>query len=396
MSSKILGFKRNRNDIELENGNKNDDNETESQIYEKMETPNISTDKMSYFLSQIKPLYEVGINYTFSFFENGKKISENIIAICLWGYLPIYEGRIIKFTKKVDIEIISKLSNFCKMENNFEFFSNIQCLFKADNDTLKKLSSLFEEGKYGFIYKGKKDYFLIIHIKSLDKFSYIDKVNDYCQFWIIKIDDKKFLDILGLKPMDILANKLDKEISDYKKMIEQKNSYFQDERREYVDRINKLIKDKEQECEELKNKYNQEIKEKIDLIEKFKTDKMNSVKRVKKFVGLKIISTAGFHIKDETNVISFEEIEKDDKDENEDKTENLKQDMYCILCCIRMRNIFFIRCNHCCICEQCLEKCYHKFNKKTKQDEYFCPICNNETQKDENGSYTEVKKIIFS
>ena len=61
-----------------------------------------------------------------------------------------------------------------------------------------------------------------------------------------------------------------------------------------------------------------------------------------------------------------------------------------------MRNIFFIRCNHCCICEQCLEKCYHKFNKKTKQDEYFCPICNNETQKDENGSYTEVKKIIFS
>ena len=74
MSSKILGFKRNRNDIELENGNKNDDNETDSQIYEKMETPNISTDKMSYFLSQIKPLYEVGINYTFSFFENGKKI----------------------------------------------------------------------------------------------------------------------------------------------------------------------------------------------------------------------------------------------------------------------------------------------------------------------------------
>ena len=73
----------------------------------------------------------------------------------------------------------------------------------------------------------------------MDKFSYIDKVNDYCQFWIIKIDDKKFLDILGLKPMDIIANKLDKEISEYKKMIEQKNSYFQDERREYVDRINK-------------------------------------------------------------------------------------------------------------------------------------------------------------
>ena len=391
MSSKILGFKRNRNDIQLENNN---EIETDSQIYEKINTPNISTDKMNYFLSQIKSEYDPGINYSFSFSENDNKLSENIIAICLWGYLPLYEGRIISYTKKVDIEFISKLSFFNKMENTFEFFSNIQCLFYIDKDTSKKLS-FFEEGKYGFIYEGKKDYFLIIHIKSLAKFSYIDTNNDYCQYWVIKIDDKKFLEMFKLTPKNITINKLNKEISNYKKMLEERNSYFQEERKEYVDRINKLIKDKEQECEEMKNKFNQEIKEKIDLIEKFKSSKINSVRRAKKFVGLEIISK-GFHIKDETNVISFEEIEKDDKDDNEDKTDVFNQDMYCILCCIRMRNIFFERCNHCCICEQCLEKCYHKFNKKTKQDEYFCPICNNDTQKDENSSYTQVKKIIFS
>ena len=68
-------------------------------------------------------------------------------------------------------------------------------------------------------------------------------------------------------------------------------------------------------------------------------------------------------------------------------------DLHCILCCINIRNIFFDRCHHCCICDQCLEKCFHKFNKKTKQNEYFCPICNNDTQKDDNSSYTETKKI---
>ena len=197
-----------------------------------------------------------------------------------------------------------------------------------------------------------------------------------------------------LTPKNITINKLNKEISNYKKMIEERNSYFQEERKEYVDRINKLIKDKEQECEEMKNKFNQEIKEKIDLIEKFKSSKINSVRRAKKFVGLEIISK-GFHIKDETNVISFEEIEKDDKNDNEDKTDVFNQDMYCILCCIRMRNIFFERCNHCCICEQCLEKCYHKFNKQTQKNEYFCPICNNSTQKDDKSSYTEIKKIFY-
>ena len=47
MSSNLIGFKRNRSDIPLE-----------SIIYEKMNTPDISKDKINYFLSQIKPKYE--------------------------------------------------------------------------------------------------------------------------------------------------------------------------------------------------------------------------------------------------------------------------------------------------------------------------------------------------
>ena len=354
----------------------------------------MSTDKMNYFLSQIKSQYDEGINYSFSFSDNNNKLSENIIAICLWGYLPLNEGRIISFSQKVDMDLISQIANFGKMEKTFEFFSNIQCLFYIDKDTSKKLS-FFEEGKYGFIFEGKKDYYLIMNIKSLDKFRFIDKNDEYCEYWVIKIDDKHLLNKLGLKSKDIMVKEMENEISDYKKIIDQKEAYFEEERREYVDRINKLIKDKEKEIEDLKNKYTKEINEKNDLIEKFKSDKMNSVKRVKKFVGLNMFCES-FHIKDETNVISFEEIENEDKDDKEDKDTTVNQDFYCILCCIRVRNIFFERCQHCCICEQCLEKCYHKFNKKSKQDEYFCPICNNETQKDDKSSYTEIKKIFYA
>ena len=390
MSSNLLGFKRNRNNKD----NKNDDDiETDAKIYEKIKTPNISTDKMNYFLSQIKSQYDEGINYSFSFSDNKNRLSENIIAICLWGYLPLNEGRIISFSKKVDMDLISQIANFGKMEKTFDFFSNIHCLFYIDKDTSKKLS-FFEEGKYGFIFEGKKDYYLIMNIKSLDKFRFIDKNDEYCEYWVIKIDDKHLLNKLGLKSKDIMVKEMEREISDYKKIIEQKETYFEEERREYVDRINKLIKDKEKEIEDLKNKYTKEINEKNDLIEKFKSDKMNSVKRVKKFVGLNTFCES-FHIKDETNVISFEEMENEDKDDKEDKDTTINQDFYCILCCIRVRNIFFERCQHCCICEQCLEKCYHKFNKKSKQDEYFCPICNNETQKDDKSSYTEIKKIFY-
>jgi len=390
MSSNLLGFKRNRNNKDIEN---DDDIETDAKIYEKIKTPNMSTDKMNYFLSQIKSQYDEGINYCFSFSDNKNKLSENIIAICLWGYLPLNEGRIISFSKKVDMDLISQIANFGKMEKTFDFFSNIQCLFYIDKDTSKKLS-FFEEGKYGFIFEGIKDYYLIINIKSLDKFRFIDKNDEYCEYWVIKVDDKHLLNKLGLKSKDIMVKEMEKEISDYKKIIDQKETYFEEERREYVDRINKLIKDKEKEIEDLKNKYTKEINEKNDLIEKFKSDKMNSVKRVKKFVGLNTFCES-FHIKDETNVISFEEMENEDKDDKEDKDTTVNQDFYCILCCIRVRNIFFERCQHCCICEQCLEKCYHKFNKKSKQDEYFCPICNNETQKDDKSSYTEIKKIFY-
>ena len=171
---------------------------------------------------------------------------------------------------------------------------------------------------------------------------------------------------------------------------------FEGERIEYNNTINKIIKDKEREIEDYKKKYNQELEEKDDIIQKYKSEKINSVKRPKKFVGLKTYSES-FFIKDETNVISYEEIENENNEEQNDieKETAINQDFSCILCCIRNRNIFFDKCQHCCICEQCLEKCYHKFNKQTQKNEYFCPICNNSTQKDDKSSYTEIKKIFY-
>ena len=382
MSSKLIGLKRERNDIPLE---------SESKIYEKMKTPDISTDKINYFLSQIKPMYEEGINYSFSFPDIIDKPLGNIIAICLWGYMPLYEGRVLSFSKKIPMELIYRWTNYGKVDRTFEFFSNIQCLFYVDLDSYKKLS-FFEHGRYGFIFEGKKDYFLLMNIKSLEKFAFIEKNNDYCQFWLIKIDDKQLLDKLGLSPKIQIVNEMEKKISEYKKIIDDSKKYFENERKEYIDRINKIIIDKDNEREDLKEKYNKELDEKNDLIEKYKSEKINNVKRAKKFLGLQQITAESMFIKDETNVISYEEIEDDNKEEK-DALPN--QDFSCILCCIRERNIFFDKCQHCCICEQCLEKCYHKFNKKTQKDEYFCPICNNQTQKDDKNSYTEVKKIFY-
>jgi hypothetical protein len=375
MNVNLIGIKRER------------DNK-ESKIYEKIKTPDISTDKINYFLSQIKSEYEEGINYSFSFQD---KLEEDIVAICLWGCTPLYEGRILNFTKQVKIEQIAKWANMGGIDKTFDFFANIQSLFYIDKDTNKKLA-FFDEGKYGYIYEGQKDYYLIIHIKSLKKFNYIDKNNEYCQYWLLKITDKHLLKMLDLKHKNPEVNAMEKELSQYNKIIEEKDRYFEGERKEYVDRINKLIKDKEKECLMLKEKYDKDINEKIDLIEKFKLDKMNKMKRAKKFIGLKIISESLCIKKEEqNNIVSIEEFENEEKEDDSFS----KEDFFCILCCIRRRDIFFDKCHHCCICEQCLEKCYHKFNKKTKQNEYFCPVCNNDTQKDDKDSFTETKKIIF-
>ena len=361
-----------------------------------MKTPDMSTDKINYFLSQIKPMYDEGINYTFSFPDVKDKHLGNIIAICLWGYMPLYEGRVLYFSKKVNMELIYKWTNFGKEDRTFEFFSNIQCLFYLDPDTDKKLS-FFENGKYGFIFEGKKDYFLIINIKSLKKFIYIGKNSDYCQFWLIKIDNKQLLDKLGLSSKINILNEMEQKISEYKKIINDNKKNFEIERKEYIDRINKIIMEKNKEREDIKEKYNKELEEKIDLIEKYKTEKLKVVKRAKKFLGLKQITTENMSIKDETNVISYEEIEDETKEEKDKEDKDAtNQDFSCILCCIRDRNILFLNCQHCCICEQCLEKCYHKYNKKTQKEEYFCPICNNNTQKDDKSSYTEIKRILYA
>lgn len=319
MNVNLIGIKRER------------DNK-ESKIYEKIKTPDISTDKINYFLSQIKSEYEEGINYSFSFQD---KLEEDIVAICLWGCTPLYEGRILNFTKQVKIEQIAKWANMGGIDKTFDFFANIQSLFYIDKDTNKKLA-FFDEGKYGYIYEGQKDYYLIIHIKSLKKFNYIDKNNEYCQYWLLKITDKHLLKMLDLKHKNPEVNAMEKELSQYNKIIEEKDRYFEGERKEYVDRINKLIKDKEKECLMLKEKYDKDINEKIDLIEKFKLDKINKMKRAKKFIGLKIISESLCIKKEEqNNIVSIEEFENEEKEDGSFS----KEDFFCILCCIDRKSV---------------------------------------------------------
>ena len=376
MEAKLTGKKRNRS-------------ANEESIYTKLNIPDIIESPINFLLSQIIKEYDEGISYYFSF----DGYSENdIIVSCIWGFLPLYEGSIVNFSKKVEIENIANYVNFGKINRVFDFFSNIQCLINVDNDTMKKLS-FFENGKYGFIFKGIKDYFLLMNIKSLDKFEFIDKNNDYCQFWLIKIDDYKFLESLGLNSTNQQVLELTEKVQQFKNIIEEKNSDFEKERMEYIDRIKKLMKEKNLEIENIEEKYKNEKKEKEELIERFKNENKNRFRRQRKFLGLKTFKEC-FSIIEQDNVVSFEEL-SNQKEESEKESDKFEE-YICILCAIRPRNIFFDKCGHCCICEDCLEKCLHKFNKKKKINEYFCPICNNYTKKDDSGNYSGIRKVFYS
>ena len=378
MLNNFMGKKRNRDS-------------KEEMIYSKINTPDMLESPINFFLSQIMKEYEEGISYYFSFDGFSK---EDIIVSCIWGFLPVYEGAIANFNKKVKMEDIASYVNFGKIDRVFNFFSNIQCLINVDNDTLRKLS-FFENGKYGFIFKGTKDYFLLMNIKSLDKFEYIDKNNDYCQFWLIKIDDYKILQLLDLKSMNNQILELSNKVEVFKSMMDERNKNFQKEREEYIDRIKKLMNDKDKEIQIIEEKYKNEKEQKEQLIEQFKNENKNRMKRVKKFIGLKTYKDC-FSIIVENNVISFEELSNHEEEDEEDKNSVNLEQYTCIICAIRPRNIFFEKCGHCCICQDCLQKCLHKFNRKTKKEEYFCPICNNETDKGENREYTETRLLYYS
>ena len=372
----ILGKKRNRQN-------------NEDAMYAKINTPDIIESPINYFLSQIIKEYEEGIPYYFLF----DGYADDIIVSCIWGNMPVYEGAVANFTIKVNIDDIASYVNYGKLERVFDFFSNIECLINVDSDMYRKLS-FFENGKYGFIYKGKKDYYLLMDIKSLDKFEFIDKNNDYCQFWLLKIDDHKILELLKLQSIDKNIAELTAKIDEFKRIIEERNSYFQNERKDYVDRIRKLVKKNDQDLASLEEKYKKELTEKEKIIEEFKNDNKNRIRRVKKFMGLKTYKDC-FSIIQESNVISYEELSIKDNHDGEESKIN-EQDNICILCFIRPRDIFFEKCGHCCICEECLSNGLHKFNKKKKRDEYFCPLCNSYTKKDDINCYSSVRKIIYA
>ena len=378
MDNEMTGKKRNRE-------------EKEKMIYHKLNVPykdDTEEDNLiSYFLSQIQPEYEESLQYYFSF----EGIADEIFVYCLWGHLPLIDGAIANFTRKIEIDEIANYVNFGKKEKVFNFFANIQCLLNVDADTVRKLT-FFENGKYGFIFKGQKDYFLLMNIKSLDKFEFITKNSEYCQFWLIKIDDKDILDILNLEPMNENIVRLSKQIDEYKTIINERDESFQKERKEFNERINKILEQRDQQYQKLKDEYEELKTEKNDLIEQRKTENKFKMVKFKKFIGLKEYRDC-FSIIEENNVISYEDlsVNEEDEDSSRSETKNLST---CIICYIRQRNILFERCGHCCICDICLKQCAHKMNKKLNKMEYFCPVCNTYVSKGEGFSIT--RKIFLS
>ena len=382
MDMEVIGKKRYRD-------------EQEKLIYQKLCIPYKDEEEniISYILSQIKYEYTEAIQYYFKFGD----IADDITASCLWGNIPLYDGVIASFTQKIKIIEIANWVNFGKKNRIFDFFTNIQCLLNVDNDNLRKLS-VFENGEYGFIFKGKRDYFLLMNIKSLDKFDYITINNDYCQFWLIKIYDKDLLDILELKPMNEAAVNLSKKINEYKLSLKEKDSIFQKQIYEYNERTEKIVKQLNENYEKLKEDYEKISKENNELIEKIRNINKNKSIRVKKFLGLKIYEEENFEFIVDNKVIDIEEFaNENDYDNNEDKSSENKHenndDYICLICFERKRNILFEKCGHCCICEQCLQRIKHKMNKTFKKLEYFCPICNNENKK---YGYSTIRKIYFS
>ena len=378
MDHDMTGKKRNRED-------------KEKMIYHKLNVPYKDDPEednlISYFLSQIQPEYEESLQYYFSF----EGIADEIFVYCLWGHLPLVDGAIANFTRKIEIEEIANYVNFGKKEKVFNFFSNIQCLLNVDADTVRKLT-FFENGKYGFIFKGHKDYFLLMNIKSLDKFDFITKNSEYCQLWLIKIDDKDILDILNLESMNENIVMLSKQINEYKNIINERDESFQKERKEFNERINKILEQRDQQYQKLKEEYDELKQEKNDLNEQRRIENKFKMVKFKKFVGLKEFRDC-FSIIEENNVISYEDLSVNEEEEDSSRSE-IKNLSTCIICYIRQRNILFEKCGHCCICDICLKQCANKMNKKLNKMEYFCPVCNTFVSKGEG--YSTTRKIFLS
>ena len=372
-------------------GKKRKRDEKEKLIYQKLCIPYKEDEEniINYILSQIKSEYSEAIHYYLKFGD----IADDITAFCLWGNFPLYDGIIASFTQRIEINDIASWVNFGKKQRIFDFFTNIQCLLNVDNNNLKILS-IFENGRYGFICKGQKDYFLLMNIKSLNKFDYITINNDYCQFWLIKIEKKELLDILNLKTINESVMKLSTKIKEFELIIKEKDSIIRNQINEYNERIDKIVKQQNENYEKLKEDNEKITKENNDLIEKIRNINKNKNIRVKKFLGLKIYENINFEYVVKYKVVDIEEFENE-SDENgpsADKSEN-SEDLNCIICFKRKRNILFEKCGHCCLCEECLRKTEHKIIKKTQKIVYSCPICNNETK---NGEFSTARNIYFS
>ena len=106
-------------------GKKRNREEKEKMIYHKLNVPykdDTEEDNLiSYFLSQIQPEYEESLQYYFSF----EGIADEIFVYCLWGHLPLIDGAIANFTRKIEIDEIANYVNFGKKEKVFNFFANV-------------------------------------------------------------------------------------------------------------------------------------------------------------------------------------------------------------------------------------------------------------------------------
>ena len=344
--------------------------------------PNRSSEPFHYILSIISNTFEKGIPYLMQFPNFPGK--HCFISLC--GYIPLYIGNVIKFTKIISIPDLGHIVDLNHL--NKDFFFNIICVFHVVEEDYEKLPN-FNNGENGYIYEGLKDVLLLIHIQSLNFFQEMEKIDNYTQFMLIKITNPDILKFLGIElKIPELKNAYEKN-ERLVKIIEDLKIEHQKEKTLIINKNNKEQKSIEEEFRKKEEQYKKTIqKQKEELQEAIKDNKKQSIIPLKIFRRLEICRPPPvFYLyKKNEDVLSFTN--------NSPVSLNYNEKYLCIICFVNPRNITFIKCGHCCICEKCLDNFIHKNNGDLKRNLYFCPMCT-KSEAESGKEDTKVVKTFF-
>lgn len=378
----LLSHKRLTSFSNTTEDNEEYENETDAKF---LKIPNKSSEPFQYILNIISNTFEKGIPYLMQFPNHSGK--HCFISLC--GYIPLYIGSVIKFTKEISIPDLGHVVIINNL--NQDFFYNIISVFHVEDEDYGKLPN-FNNGKIGYIYEGERDILLLIHNKGLDFFEKMEKIDDYTQFMLIKIINPNILNFLNIKlKIPELKDAFDK-IEKYEKKIDDLKIEHQNEKISLINKNNKeqsIIKEEFIKKEEQYKKIIQKQKE--ELQEAINDNKKQPITPSKIFRKLEIYRPPNIcYLYDNKN----EDIISLSNQSPMNINENDKDDFLCFICFVNMRNIVFVKCGHCCICEECLNKFLHKDYGDVKKNLYFCPMCNkNETQTGKGD--TKVIKLYF-